>query len=364
VRQSHLLLSIVAISLPLVGQQVGDAQRNYTLNGAGSNSPSFVISTIGVPITNLAHNYATQTPNAPLVWAWSAGGQIGAVTTATNSIDLALSSLVFLLDFNNASTPLSAIAYTNGTGRFSLTHPTATGLAGSSWFMAFAHGDAASPDGFYCSQVHQTNFVTDPSLSLAVLNCMPGTPVPLTDDSFAAVTLGFPFNYYGVPYSTAFVGSNGYVTFNTGDVILTETVAGFLSGVPRISMSWDDFNPAAGGSVTFFTDNVGTFQVCYTGVPEFGVAGSSNTFHVTAVNGTSIVFDFSNAMTNMDCLTGLSPGGGLATGLPVNLSVGVAAIPVNQAAYELFAVGATAFDLRGYQVTWLLDSAGVPQLVF
>jgi len=58
----------------------------------------------------------------------------------------------------------------------------------------------------------------------------------LTDDSFASINLlGGGFPYYGTTYTTAFVGSNGYVTFSSGDTNYVEDPYAFSSGPPRIA---------------------------------------------------------------------------------------------------------------------------------
>jgi hypothetical protein len=349
---------LLALASCAIAQQVGNAQRNYTLNGLGSNAPSFVQQPVGAPSQAMSHVYNTSTPAAPLVWAYSSAGQIGALVTASNSIDLNLGGVVFLLDFLNPTTPLSLIAMTGSTGSFSLTHPTSAALTGATWYLAFAHAAATSPDGYFVSQVQAPTFLPDPSLLPSSGACSAIQVVPLTDDSFSMVSLGFPFVYYGTTYTTMFIGSNGYITFNTGDVTLGENVAGFLANQPRISMCWDDLNPAVGGNYTFFTDGVGNFEVCINSVPEFSIGGS-NTMRVNASNGTLISFNYF-AMSLLDCLVGLSPGGNQATGMPVNLSLGVPSIPANQAAYQHFVPPATPFDLAGLQITWILSPTGVP----
>ncbi len=78
-----------------------------------------------------------------------------------------------------------------------------------------------TPDGssdFYDGCVSATSaFPTDPA---------GGTALSLTDDSFATVTLtgGNTVSLYGVPYSTFYVGSNGFITFNSGSSDTTETL--------------------------------------------------------------------------------------------------------------------------------------------
>jgi hypothetical protein len=182
--------------------------------------------------------------------------------------------------------------------------------------------------------------------------------VPLTDDSFSQQTLGFSYSHFGTSYTTCFIGSNGYVTFNVGSTNLGESAATFVSAEPSIRMFWDDLNPGAGGQVTFYTDNATTFEVCFTNVPEFAFT-NQNSFRMLAQPG-SVSIDY-GAMAAVDGLVGMSPGGSLATGLPLNLSVGPNSINPGEAPYELF-TAASPMDLSGFQVLFFTDAAGTPLL--
>jgi hypothetical protein len=79
------------------------------------------------------------------------------------------------------------------------------------------------------------------------------TTLTLGDDDYAEVNLnsGRQVSLYGVPYSTVFIGSNGYVTFGEGDTDWSETLDEHLAAPPRISVFWDDLDPSAGGTVGY-----------------------------------------------------------------------------------------------------------------
>lgn len=59
----------------------------------------------------------------------------------------------------------------------------------------------------------------DPVLTQAGLQGSPATMTPLNlgDDNTAQVTLSFPFEYYGQTFTTAWVSSNGFVSFQSSD---------------------------------------------------------------------------------------------------------------------------------------------------
>ncbi|MCP4837647.1 MAG: S8 family serine peptidase, partial [Phycisphaera sp.] len=77
-----------------------------------------------------------------------------------------------------------------------------------------------------------------------------GVSLGLGDDSFEQIDLPFSFPFYGSVYDVAFVGSNGYLTFESGDTAYNESIAAHFDR-PRISMLFDDLNPSAGGSVSW-----------------------------------------------------------------------------------------------------------------
>jgi hypothetical protein len=135
-----------------------------------------------------------------------------------------------------------------------------------------------------------------------------GNSLTISDDSFATVNLtgGTTLLHYGVSYSTFYVGSNGYVTFDAGDSDQTESTADHFSQ-PRISALFDDLNPATGGTVSWkqFADRI---AVTFQGVPEYNVT-NSNDFQI------EMFFDGRIAISLLeidatDGLAGISQGNG------------------------------------------------------
>jgi hypothetical protein len=119
-----------------------------------------------------------------------------------------------------------------------------------------------------------------------------GTPVTLSDDSYsAAVPIGFPFPFYGTSYTDLVIGSNGLLGF--GNEYMNSLSNTWLpdSYVPNnlIAGFWDDLNPGAGGSITYFSQPyVGRMIVQFTNVPAYGTGGI-HTFQVILHQGGDIV---------------------------------------------------------------------------
>ena len=148
-----------------------------------------------------------------------------------------------------------------------------------------------------------TSFPTDPA---------GGTTLTLTDDSNVLVTPtgGVQVKLYGSSYSAFYVGSNGYVTFGSGDSNLSESLASHFSK-PRVAALFDDLNPETGGTVTWrqLADRI---AVTFQGVPEFA-ASNSNSFQI------ELFFDGRIRITCLgiaatDGLIGLSRGQGVPAG--------------------------------------------------
>lgn len=164
------------------------------------------------------------------------------------------------------------------------------------------HTTAFEPDGtgnYYtmCGWA-SASFPTDPA---------GGTNLGLGEDAFVEVVLNQPFNFYGSDYSSIFVGSNGYITFNSGDTQWTESLDAHF-GFRRISAHFDDYSPhLAGGAVTVrqLADRV---AVTWENVTGYNVSNSNNfqleLFHDGRIHITHLQMD------ETDGLVGLSNGGG------------------------------------------------------
>jgi hypothetical protein len=106
-----------------------------------------------------------------------------------------------------------------------------------------------------------------------------GTTLSEGDDTYAQVTPsgGAQVALYGTHYSTFFVGSNGYITFGSGDTTYSVSLFAHFNR-PRISPLFDDLNPSTGGTVSWkqLSDRV---VVTYLNVTHYSNTGA-NTFQV------------------------------------------------------------------------------------
>jgi subtilisin family serine protease len=136
-----------------------------------------------------------------------------------------------------------------------------------------------------------------------------GTILPLGDDDYIEVSLlgGASIDFFGQNYTSFYVGSNGYITFGTGDTLYAESLEGHFE-FKRISALFDDLNPVAGGSVSWkqFSDKV---VVTFVNVPEL-VTTNSNNFQIELSFDGSICITYLG-ISALDGLAGLSNGNGL-----------------------------------------------------
>ncbi len=132
---------------------------------------------------------------------------------------------------------------------------------------------------------------------------------PSMDDGFALVSLGggATVSLYGASYGAFFVGSNGYITFQSGDSDYDETLAEHFEQ-PRISALYDDLHPGQGGSVSWkqLPDRA---VVTWSNVPEYN-AGNQNTFQIEMHFDGQIRVSYLN-IAAADGIAGLSEGLGI-----------------------------------------------------
>ena len=114
-----------------------------------------------------------------------------------------------------------------------------------------------------------TELPTDPAGS---------TQLFLGDDGSQLVSLtGASVFLYGVSYATFYVGSNGYITFESTDTDYSESLGDHF-GLKRISGLFRDFNPSSSGTVSW--KQLGDRAVVtWENVPEYRIS-NSNTFQI------------------------------------------------------------------------------------
>jgi hypothetical protein len=143
----------------------------------------------------------------------------------------------------------------------------------------------------------------------------PAPVIPLGDDDFAEIFLGFPYEICGQTFESVFVNSNGNLTFGSGDTDFTESAGEMLSDQPRIAALWDDLSPNAGGEVSF-SRSTNSFSVRFEDVPEFLNTGA-NTFDITLHRASDVVDFVYGAISATDGLAGVSCGGAITSGFEI-----------------------------------------------
>jgi len=133
---------------------------------------------------------------------------------------------------------------------------------------------------------------------------------PSSDDGSASITLsgGETVSLYDVDYTTFYVGTNGYITFTTGDTGYDESFSDHFD-LPRISGWFDDLNPGSGGTISWkqLSDRA---VVTWDSVLEYS-SSNANTFQIELYfNGDIRISYF--GMTTSDGIVGLSAGEGLS----------------------------------------------------
>jgi hypothetical protein len=145
-----------------------------------------------------------------------------------------------------------------------------------------------------------------------------GARVTLTDDDSVSFPVAFGFPYYGKPQTSAFVNSDGNVTFEEEDRASTErNVARLLTGPPRVAPFLADLDPSTGSGRIFVNAASDQYTVTWCAVRGFE-STSTITAQVTLLPDGTIEFKYERVLI-ADVVVGVSPG---RTGLftPVNLS--------------------------------------------
>ena len=185
-------------------------------------------------------------------------------------------------------------------------------------------------------------------------------PGPSFDDKFATVTLPFSFNFYGISYTQVFVGTNGYLTFGSGDTGFNESPTNSLNNRPRIAVLHDDWFPDQTAARGVFVNTQLPNRVVFTWHNVEHITNRSNdevseeaNFQVIIFNDGRIQFGYRGVET-LGGLVGISPGG-----TPERVAIKHAATTLGlftgstQAPYEHFlGIGESPFDLENAFITY------------
>jgi hypothetical protein len=134
------------------------------------------------------------------------------------------------------------------------------------------------------------------------------TALSLDDDDSSVLTFPAPFTFFGVSYDSAYINTDGNLTFVQPDTASTErSLSRIVKGAPRISPLFDDLLPGFGASIT--VQKLGDRTIIdWLSISEYGLR-SRNTFQV--VLRTNGVIQFNYQTINVSgAVVSLSPGSG------------------------------------------------------
>jgi len=129
------------------------------------------------------------------------------------------------------------------------------------------------------------------------------------DDDFRSVALPFPFAFFGKAQRTAFVNSDGNLTFGEGDDSTRERSLGRLvSGQPRVAAFFEDLDPSRSGSVRVLS-RADRVVVSWVTVPEYVEFGNGpvNTFQIRLL-ASGVIEVVYQTMGSEQGVVGVAPG--------------------------------------------------------
>ena len=137
-----------------------------------------------------------------------------------------------------------------------------------------------------------------------------GSPATYGDDQTQVVTLPFAFPCTQGLLQNIYLCSNGWISFEpTTSTDFSESSTELLNLFTRLAFLWDDLDPSAGGTVHTEAVSANEFHITFTGVPEYGTAGSTNTCQIALFDSGLIEVRYGNCSL-ADCLAGFSSGNG------------------------------------------------------
>ncbi len=133
-----------------------------------------------------------------------------------------------------------------------------------------------------------------------------GARLTLTDDDSFPATVPFEFPFYGGRTTSAFVNSDGNITFGRGDNASEDRSLGrLLAGPPRVAPFFADLDPSAGGGV-FLASGPDAWTVTWCSVRGFD-STSTVTTQASLLPDGSVEVKFASVGLG-DAIVALSPG--------------------------------------------------------
>ena len=134
-----------------------------------------------------------------------------------------------------------------------------------------------------------------------------GNRITLTDDDSLRADVSFSFPFFSANERTAFVNSDGNVTFREGDSASTDRSVGrLLTGPPRVALFLADLDPSAGGSV-FVNSASDQYTVTWCNVRGFESTRTASA-QATLLPDGAIELKYASGINLTDAVVGVSPG--------------------------------------------------------
>jgi len=124
---------------------------------------------------------------------------------------------------------------------------------------------------------------------------------------------GFEFPFFGKNYDSAFVASNGFVTFGEDDDEFRPTMDRHFDGPPRISGLWTDLATGLNGTYSWKQVNAeagpwSAVAVTFHDLISTDHKAVRNTFQIAMMANGDVLLSFLDANPHHDALVGIAPG--------------------------------------------------------
>ncbi|MBN4061575.1 choice-of-anchor D domain-containing protein [Bacteroidales bacterium AH-315-I05] len=177
-----------------------------------------------------------------------------------------------------------------------------TGISGNVFTPANAGG------GTHAISYTYIGYGIDTSLAFAPV-AGSGTPTAMSDDDTARAPIGFTFNFFGLPYDSITISSNGFISFDnnnndgccSGDFLPTTFTPNNL-----IAFAWEDLYPPGNGSVEYFTTGIAPNRkliVNFTSIPWCCDAIAKVTAQVVLYETSDIIEIHTTSTESSCCMT-------------------------------------------------------------
>lgn len=134
-----------------------------------------------------------------------------------------------------------------------------------------------------------------------------GNRMTLTDDDTVRADVAFSFPFFSTNERTAFVNSDGNITFRQGDNASTDRSVGrLLTGPPRVALFLADLDPSTGGAV-FVNAASDQHTVTWCGIRGFD-STRTTTAQITLLPDGTVEMRYASGITLPDAVVGVSPG--------------------------------------------------------